>query len=500
MSINWIACPLFIGVALACGAQTTNSTRSISLDECIQMALEHNLDVAIKSKTPEIDLYNLDSNYGAYDPAFKLIQSQSFGSFPGSIDPRTGLKSPDIANLQEIYSPTISGVLPTGFNYSVGSVNSPLLIRKSGSSFAATGPQYQTSAGISVTQPLLKNSWTDITRQTIGVNKLQVKIDQLALQFQVMNTVSAVENAYYELVYDYEAIKVQQKALELAEKLLVENKKRVEVGALAPLDEKQAESQSATAKAGLVTAFQTLGTAQRTLKSLMTADFTTLADVELQPTETLVAVPEQMDRQESWKSAVNLRPDLALMRESIEQQNIVLRYSYNQLFPQLDLGATYGHNGLGSSLEGGFNGIEQGRNQFYSYQITLSIPFSNIGAKNTYKAGKAKKEQLILQMKQAEQNILVQVDNAIGTVKGTFEKVGATREARIFAEAALEAEQKKLENGKSTSFTVLSLQNTLTTARGAEIRALADYMEAVAQYIFSEGLTLDRHKLNVQIH
>ena len=52
-----------------------------------------------------------------------------------------------------------------------------------------------------------------------------------------MNTVTTVEQAYYDLIYDRENVTVQEKAVELATQLVVENKKRVEVGALAPLDE-----------------------------------------------------------------------------------------------------------------------------------------------------------------------------------------------------------------------------------------------------------------------
>jgi hypothetical protein len=98
-----------------------------------------------------------------------------------------------------------------------------------------------------------------------------------------------------------------------------------------------------------------------------------------------------------------------------------------------------------------------------------------------------------------EHNLDVKIENAIETAKTDLQQVGATREARIYAEAALDAEQKKLEKGKSTSFQVLSLQRDLTTARSKEIRALADYNEALANVAVNEGTTLERRHVTLEV-
>jgi outer membrane protein TolC len=128
----------------------------------------------------------------------------------------------------------------------------------------------------------------------------------------------------------------------------------------------------------------------------------------------------------------------------------------------------------------------------------LKVPLSNVGARNTYKADKVTLQQLLLKLKQFEQNIMVQIDNAVKNAQSTYESVGATRQARIYAEAALDAEQKKYAVGKSTTFTVLQLQNTLTTARSQEIRALANYYEALSNLALQEGSTLERNRINVE--
>jgi outer membrane protein len=119
-------------------------------------------------------------------------------------------------------------------------------------------------------------------------------------------------------------------------------------------------------------------------------------------------------------------------------------------------------------------------------------------ARNNYKSAKATREQISLTLKQLEQNVMIQIENAIAVANTAFQRVSATREARVYAEAALAAEQKKLESGKSTSFVVLQLTRDLTTARSAEIRALADYNIAVAQIALNEGSTLERRHVNIQ--
>lgn len=126
------------------------------------------------------------------------------------------------------------------------------------------------------------------------------------------------------------------------------------------------------------------------------------------------------------------------------------------------------------------------------------MPLTQTSARNTLRTAKATKEQIGLQLKQLEQQVLILIENAIASATTSFQRVGATREARIYAEAALEAEQKKLQSGKSTSFEVLRLQRDLTTARSAEIRAVADYNIALAQVALNEGTTLERRNVSLQ--
>jgi outer membrane protein TolC len=122
-----------------------------------------------------------------------------------------------------------------------------------------------------------------------------------------------------------------------------------------------------------------------------------------------------------------------------------------------------------------------------------------VSARNRYQSSKAEKEQSILRLKNFEQTVMIEVDDALKQAQTSFQRVDATRQARAFAELALDAEQRKFESGRSTSFFVLQYQRDLTAARYQEIRALAEYNNTLAQLALREGTILDRHRLDISV-
>jgi outer membrane protein len=517
-------------VSLRSSAQTnTPDTRKLSLEDCIETALKHNLDIQVKRYNPEIAAYNLGSLYGSYEPSLYIDGEHDYNQQPGGVDAQ-GRTFNGTRVESDVFSGGFSGVLPWGTVYNLGitlndqnTATPPIfgspasvitntffdLIQQTNVSFVTTNAATGSSGGSSdifsgragilqLRQPLLKNFWIDNTRLQIFIDKKNLKISELDVRSQVMSTVTAVEEAYYNLIYDQENIKVQQKAVELNERQLVENQKRVEVGAMAPLDEKQAQSQVASSQADLLAAIGTEETQQRVLKTLLSDNYTDWKQVVIEPTFALVAVPEKFDLQESWRRGLADRPDLLQQKLSLEKQGYIIKYQRNQLFPQLDLVGTAGYNAAASGLSGYLNQLGNRDNPFYSVGGQFTVPLTQTSARNSYKAAKAGREQIALSLKQLEQNVMIQIENAIAVAHTSYQRVLATREARVYAEAALDAERKKLESGKSTSFVVLQLTRDLTTARSAEIRALADYNIAVAEIALNEGSTLERRHVTVQ--
>jgi outer membrane protein TolC len=490
---------MLAGASVVALAQTNApGVRKVSLDDCIQGALEKNLDMRIARYNPPMALADLQAAYAGWNPNFMAAGAHNYMMEGSSISLATGV--PNLGNTVNAnsFNSSLAGLMPWGLNYSLqGNV-------VQGYTYV-DGVRYEQASGsasISMTQPLLKNFWIDSTRFNIKVGKNRVKYTELGLKQSIMSIVTTVEQAYYDLIYARENVIVQEKAVELATQLVVENKKRVEVGSLAPLDEKQAEAQAATSQAALIAARGSLVVQENTVKQLTTDNYAALEPVDLQPTAPLSAPVRVFDRQISWSKGLTERPDLLQAKLNVEQQGITLKYNYNQLFPELDVVGSYGHNANDATLyqfSEALNEMAQGSRPYYSYGGQLIFPVGNTGARAAYKKSKLAMDQLVLTLKKLEQTIMVTIDNDIIQAQSSYQQVAATRAAREYAAEALAAEQKKLENGKSTTYTVLQMQRDLTTARGNEIQALVNYNKALAQLSLDEGTTFQRLGINLEV-
>jgi len=487
-----IGASLILAVALTAAFAQTNppAGRPMSLQDCFAAALKNNFDVRIERYEPLKSQLDLHAAYAGYDPTFSLSGTHSHNEAGGIFT--NGVPVSD----QNAFNSGLNGSLPWGMTYGLtGNV-----AENYGSSASLPGG-YDSSGGqvgVNVTQPLLNGFWMDATRLAISAAKNNLKLSEQGLRNQLITTVTAVENAYYELIYARENVKVQQEALVLAQTQRDQDRQRVQIGSLAPLDVQQDEAQVAQSRANLIAAQNTLSVDQNALKNLVTDQYAQWHDEEIQPLATLDAARQPLDVQDSWSKGMTLRPDLIQTKLNLEQQGIQLKYDRNQIFPSLDLTASYGYNGAGREFSDAFGQYATANRPYYGYGAQFSVPLSNAKARNLYQADRAVEHQYLLKLKQLEQNVLVQIDNAVKAAESAWESADATKQARIYAEAALDAEQKKYAVGKSTTFTVLQLQNNLTSARSQEIRALANCNQALANLAAAEGSTLQRRNLDVE--
>jgi len=469
--------------------------RNISLTDCIQAALEKNLDLRIARYTPQQARYDLRAAYAGYDPAFSASGQHGFNRSGGGFSAVLGTNSPTFVSDRNSFDSSLGGLLPWGLNYTLsGNVSESYGIQRT--PFDSSSG----SAAVTLNQPLLKNFWIDNTRLNVRIAKNQVKFSELGLRQSINSTATLVEKAYFDLIAARANVQVQEKAVELAVALLNENKKRVEVGAMAPLDAQDAEAQAASTAAALIRAQLVLRTQLEVVKGLIGDDFAAWSETDLVPVDLLSTNRQLFDLQQSWTIALTQRPDLMQARINIENQGITLKYNRNQLFPQLDLVGSYGHNAGGvREFTSAFDELRRGNKPSYYYGAQISFPIVNIAARAAYKQGKLTLESLLLTLKQLEQGIMIEVHNDIGTVNADFDNMEASRKAREFAEAALAAEQTKLQNGKSTTYTVLQKQRDLTTARAAEVQALANYNKDLSELSFDKSTTLERLGIDLEM-
>jgi len=488
--------------------------RPLSLQEAIQLALKHNYDLQIDRYNPQIALYNVQGAYAGYDPTLSFSGEHDRSETGPQLQYLSGAIFRTLGSASDVnqFSSTLSGVTPIGTSYTLSGNARDI----TGASAGAPFENSDASAGFNLSQPLLKNFWIDANRLNIRVAKNRLKYSELTLRLQIMQTVTRLEQAYYDLIYNRENVMVQQKAVELAERLVMENRKRLEVGALAPLDLQSAEAQAASSRAAVIAARSQLGTQERVVKALISDEYNQWASLTLEPVGTLNAPVPVVNLQDSWSKGLTQRPDLLQAKLDVERQGIQLKYDKNQLLPEVDAFGSYNFNGTssknifnplspgsgtgaGGEFSDAFTSVSQLDNRQYSYGGRISFPLSNVRTRNAYRADRATMQQLVLGIKQLEQNIMIMIDNDIGVIRANYDQAQATRAAREYEEAALDAEQKKLESGKSTTYTVLQVQRDLTTARGNEIQALDTYNKSLSQLSLDEGSTLLRLGVTLEV-
>jgi outer membrane protein TolC len=467
--------------------------RELTLEECIGLALENNLDLKIEKIARGIARRDVDVARGGYDPQFELAAKRGYEKTAGE-SAGTAAGALDVLGTEtdsDSFDASVGGETALGgLSYEVGA-------RAGDSSGVRQANPFDTStggAGVTLTQPLLKGFKTDGARYQVALARMQSDEAALQLEGRLQDSLSAVETAWYALIQAREGIRVQEEAVRLAVQLYEDNRNKVQIGTLSMLDEKQAESQAASARADLSVARLAYAEAQNRLKYLLFADHRTFRAVDIAAVGELKSEPAEVDANASGDRALENRPDLRQARLALERQGITVAHERSQALPALDL---VGGTGVAASREDNygdvFDQLQSADEPYWNAGVTLTFPLGNRVAANRHKQSLEEAEKMRLQLQQLEETALVEVDNAASAVATGIERVQATQEARKYAEEALAAEQRKLDRGKSTSFIVLQLQRNLTEARKAEIAALAGYNQQLATLALAEGAMLARH-------
>jgi len=480
----------------------------MSLQECLDAALVQNLDLQIEHLSNDIALYNLNGSYGPYVPTFSFSATHRFESVPQDVDLKKLYPDSPYELDSDALGPSLSGNLPIGMSYQFSALSTSEFARtdfRGRPAQAALFPDglrytngYRGDLGVTFRQHLLKDSWIDKYRETILIRRSDLKMSEQALRFEIMKTVLAVELNFYDLQASDELVRVQEKMLELRRQFLAQTRRRVEVGDLPPLDAEQAKTELQNTLTALAAARELYVNRENALKNLFTDNFRQWAEVDLQPAGALLALKADLNRQKSFQSALDNRPDLAEARLAIQRSAVTVRFWKNQLFPSVDLVGNLGGVSYTPDLSTSISDAAHFVHPDYYYGVVLSFPLSNVAERNSYHASQAAKQIAELQLRKAEQGILVAVADAINQVESRFAQVDSTRQARVYAEAALAAEEKKLEQGLTTTFIVLQMQEILTAALKAEAQALVDYNKALAQLAFADGTTMEKQHLKLQ--
>ena len=394
-------------------------------------------------------------------------------------------------------------------------------------------------------QQLLNGFGRSVNTRNIRIAKNNRKIADWAFTQQAITTVTNTITAYWELVFSRENVKVQAQAVTVAQKLYNDNKKQLEIGTMAPLDVTRAESELATNRQNLIVA-QTLQLQnQQVLKNAISKNplAPNFVNVELIPSD-LPLRPEAVEAasfEEAVREAFAKRPELQEEALNLQNGEIDIKATRNALLPTATLTAQYGSTGLAGNQSifgpptttstgipivdstgtpvapNEFLGTQKSsvigvskagfgdamstvfHNNFPDYQVALNvqIPIRNRSAQADNQRAILTQRQLEAALQQLKNAALLDVHNTYIALTQDRAQVEAASKARELQQQTFDAEQKKYQLGASTVYLVIQTQRDLIAAQGTELRALANLVEAKANYERAVGRTLEVNRVTI---
>ncbi|MGQ9617418.1 MAG: TolC family protein [Candidatus Aminicenantia bacterium] len=484
----------------------------ISLEDCILRALKSNLDISVQLYNPKIAETSVLQAQSIFSPSFSLNTNwnensrKSYTILDGASIVNSNFASASLS-LQKKFEPGTSLTFTIGTNRSF-----------SNSSFNTYNPSYNSQYRFDIRQPLLKGFGTQLNTYQIKVasNSQQITLNQL--KSNLINLIYNVEQAYWNLIFTIEDLKVKQQSLKLAKDLLEKNRLQVKVGTLPPMDVLAAEAEVAMREGDVIVAESALKNAEDTLKRYLNFDNEEWAKT-LVPTSKPEYGKREFNIDELLNLAISNRPELRQAELDLKSKELGLNYAKNQLLPTVDLVGTFYSTGVSGDIPiynssdpfnrqiiGRIKGStaeslnEAFKNKYKNYAVgfTISYPLFNSTERANYAKAQLEAEQASLQLKSITQQIIVEVRSALRDAESASKRVEATKIARELAEKKLQAEEKKLAVGLSTNYQVLQFQRDLATAQTTELRAIIDYKIALSKLDRVLGKTLESHNINFE--
>lgn len=532
------------------GTQTAQ-TQPITLSEAIRRALENNNDIEVARTDVRIQETQLRSLLGVYDPVISVSPTFTRNSVTGS-------RGTNDFRLNAGFDQNIrpgGGVISSFFNNSrtENSFAQAQLSAGQNVGSASNTALFSSSAGLQYIQPLFRNFSIDNNRRQIKIQRKRLQQSDADFRRQTLDTISRVQNGYWDLVF---ALRDQQNRalnLNLARENLRQIEARISAGNAAPLERAEVATELANRETEALTAAQQVTVSENALKQLILRDATSPEWREsLVPTDQPVFGTDSVNIDDAIKDAVDNRPELSRLKLQREINDIDIKFFKNQTKPQIDFNATFSLNGLAQSVAQQNNGttvipqfsgneellrqnlnlllananlatidnpnlvvtapnsplfgrygtafgnIFRGDAPNYSVGMTFSFPLRNRTAEANLAGARIQQEQVAAQTRAQEQIIVTEVRNSVQAVETARQRVLTSRRARENAQTQLEGERKLFENGRSTTFLLFQRENALANARNSEIRAETDYNKALADLQRATSTTFRINNIEVE--
>ena len=475
---------------------------NLTLEDAVGRAREKNIDIGVARITPRLTDFSISALEANY-----LMNLTSTGNTARQTNlPRVttqGIASPTNQNSQAWNAGLAQNLWWGGASYSVGFTNSRLNTQ---SLVNLRNPQYQSNLSFSYAQPLLRGFSIDSTRAALKTNRISQQNDEITLQATINTTDANTRNAYWDLVYAIQAVDAAQESLDISNTLVSQNQQRVEIGTLAPIDVKSAQSEAANNKLALIQAEANVRTAELALKRLIVSGTDDpLWTSSLNPVDRPASVAEPINVEAATARALKERTDLQQSINNLKISDVNLQAQADLVRPQLNFTASYGLAGLGGPYTS--KAIDPVTGAVTSNSVTVpsgywdaisnlygfSAPTFTFGFNFAYPIGKSAQEANVarskLSLEQSQANlkslqlqIATDVASAALNVESSLESVQASTTARELSKEKLDATQSKLDVGMATNYDVVQAQRDYATAQDNELRAIANYRKALVNF------------------
>ena len=477
----------------------------VSVTDVIRLMIASNLDVRVDRFSPRQQQLLLDTLFRPFEPTLRLSGSMS----------RNSQASPSLLvagkSLSHRYSATFSQFFATGTGVNI---TAAMNRQSDNNQFNTFNPSYSGTITYSASQSLLKDYGRDINMRSIRLSRNNKKQSDIQFEMDLITLVTSAQQMYWDLVASREDIKVKQQSLQLAEKTLSDNRRQVEIGTLAPIDVVQTEANVATRQEQIVISSFTSDQLQDRIKRMITsAGDPAMILAKLSPSEAVhrPSATDLMPIEDAIRYALENRPELRQMALSLQNNDIDLQFSKNQLLPTLSVNAGYTQSGVGGNLIDRTSGkitknggLGDAFSQIFAYDFTgysvgfnLSIPLSNKSSQAEYSRVMSQKDSNEARRTAMAQSIALDVRNTFSAVEMNRARITAAEKSKALAERQLEAEQKKFQLGSGQIRFVLQEQQNLTAAQTSEIQALVNYTKAVVDFDRAIGRTLKKNNISV---
>ena len=485
----------------ATGNQEGQTVRSLTVDEAVKLGLDQNLGIQIQRLDPQIQDEGVAQARAAWLPNVTSTflknsnNTQNTNSLAGGGSTITSGQFSGGAGMNQL--------LPWGGSYTANWGNSRSTTTNLSNTF---NPSISSSLSFNYTQPLMRNFSFDGVRQNVAATKNTRRISDVNLHAAIVQTARNVKNAYWDLVYQIDNLHAAQDSLRLAQQSLKDNSRRVEIGTMAPIDIVDAKVEVARNEEAVIVAQEAIEQAQDTLRMLIydpkMPDFWS---IRIEPSETAPFQEHKIDTEAAVRNALDKRADLRSAKLTIQQSDINIRYFRNQILPDVNVQTNYQASGIGGvqlesvnvfdpaalaareilsqrSYAAALGDALRGAYPFWSVGVQINYPLGTSASRASLARARLQYAQSQTQLRNIEMQITAQVRSVARQVEANEKRVESARASRELAEQKLAAEEKKFAAGIRETFFVFQAQRDLTTARTAEVRAIADYNKSLVDF------------------